>query len=65
MFIKSIVCGKGMKFKKIDIKGRGKMGIIKVPKCSIKLTLEEKHPIEYYKMLLKGDCPPGLGDLMK
>ena len=65
MWVKSIVCGKGILQKKIDIKGRGRMGIIKVPKCSIKLVLEEKHPQDYYKMLLKGECPPGTGDLLK
>jgi hypothetical protein len=41
------------------------MGVIKVPKCSIRLTLEEKHPLEYYKMLLKGDCPPGMAEMFK
>ena len=65
MFIKSIVCGKGIFQKKLDIKGRGKMGIIKVPKTKINLVLEEKHPQEYYKMLLKGECPPGMADLLK
>jgi len=32
MFVKSTICGKGLKFKKLDIKGRGKMGMIRVPK---------------------------------
>jgi len=44
MFIKSIVCGKAIGQKKIEIKGRGKMGVIMAPKVSIKVTLEEKHP---------------------
>lgn len=65
MFVKSIICGKAILFKKIDIKGRGKMGLIYVPKCTIKLVLEERHPQEYYKMLLKGECPTGFADLMK
>jgi ssDNA-binding Zn-finger/Zn-ribbon topoisomerase 1 len=65
LFVKTTVCGKGLMFKKIDVKGRGRMGFIKVPKCSVKITLEEKHPIEYYKMLLKGECPPGAADLFK
>lgn len=54
-----------MLFKKIDIKGRGRMGIIKVPECNMKLVLEEKHPLDYYKLLLKGECPPGMSDLLK
>ena len=65
LFVKSVICGKGILMKKIDIKGRGRMGIIHVPKCSIKLVLEEKHPVEFFKMILKGECPPGIGELMK
>jgi len=51
--------------KKLDIKGRSRMGIIRVPKCSVKLVLEEKHPQEYYKMLMKGNTPPGTSELLK
>jgi len=28
MFIKSVICGKAFLYKKVDIKGRGRMGII-------------------------------------
>ena len=65
MYIKSMVCGKGVLFKKIDIKGRGKMGMITVPKSTIKIVLEERHPIDYYKLLLKGQCPPGMGEMVR
>ena len=65
MFIKEIICGKGLLFKKMDIKGRSRMGIIRVPKSSIKVVLEEKPLIDYYKMMLKGDCPPQLAQLFK
>jgi hypothetical protein len=65
MFVKSIVCGKGLFFTKLDIKGRGKMGIIRVPKSSIKIVIEEKHPMDYYKLMLKGNCPPGMGEVLR
>lgn len=65
MFVKEVVCGKAFLFKKIDIKGRGRMGIIKVPKCHVKLTLEEKPLEEFYKMVLKGDTPPAFGTMIK
>ena len=52
MFVKSVICGKGFLMKKIDIKGRNRMGMIMVPKCSIKLVLEEKPLKDYYKMLV-------------
>lgn len=65
MFIKEIIVGKGIMMKKLDIKGRGRMGIIKVPKCSIRLVIEEKNPKDFYKMLLKGDCPIGVAEVFK
>ena len=65
MFIKTLTCGKALWFKKLDIKGRGRQGIIRVPKSSIKLVLEEKNPIDYYKMMLQGKTPPGLGNTFK
>jgi hypothetical protein len=61
MYIKTLICGKALWFKKIDIKGRSRQGIIRVPKSSMKIVLEEKHPIDYYKMILKGETPPGIG----
>ena len=65
MFVKEVVCGKGIKFKKIDIKGRGRMGKIKVPKCQVKLVLEERNPVDYYKMMLKGECSEGVADVFR
>ena len=54
LFVKSVICGKGFLFKKLEIKGRSRMGIRKVPKCSVKLVLEEKSVEDFYKMLLLG-----------
>lgn len=65
MFVKSIICGKGIMGKKIDIKGRGRHGIVKIPKCSIKIVLEEKTSEEWYKMVLRGDCPSGMANMLK
>lgn len=65
MFIKEIICGKGLLFKKMAIMGRSRMGIIRVPKSSIKVILEEKPLVDYYKMMLKGDCPPQMAQLLK
>ena len=62
MFIKSIICGKGILQKKIDIKGRGRMGIIRVPRCSVKLVLEEKPMEQFYRLMLTGKTPPGLAN---
>lgn len=65
LYVKSIICGKGTLFKKLDIKGRGRMGIIRVPKCTVKLVLEEKNPLDYYKMVLSGNTSPGLGQQIR
>jgi hypothetical protein len=65
MFVKSILCGKGIMFKKMNIMGRSRMGIIKVPKCSVKIVLEEKPLEDFYKLMLKGKSPPGIGHLFR
>lgn len=44
MFVKTSIVGKAIKMKKIDIKGRGRTGIIKVPVSQITITLEERSP---------------------
>ena len=65
MFVKSIIVGRGISHKKIDIKARGKYGTIKVPKSNLRLVLEEKNEADFYKMALKGESPPGMGDLFR
>ena len=65
MFVKTITVGKGLSHKKLDIKARGKMGVIRVPKSNLRLTLEEKSPGDFYKMLLKGEATPGLGHFFR
>jgi ribosomal protein L22 len=39
MFVKLAIVGKALHHKKIDIKGRGRQGTIKVPNSSITITL--------------------------
>jgi len=53
-FVKEVVVGKALSHKKVDIKGRGRMGTIKVPKSSLTIVLEEKSMSDYQKMILKG-----------
>jgi len=65
MYVKIIVCGKGIMGKMIDIKGRGKMGIRKIPKCSVKMIIEEKPLDEWYKLMVKGKCPRGTASVLK
>jgi ribosomal protein L22 len=52
MFVKSITVGRAQGPKKIDIKGRGKMGFIRAPITSICLTMEEKGPEDMFKMIM-------------
>ena len=42
MFVKTSIVGKALHHKKLDIKARGRTGVIKVPKSSLTITLEEK-----------------------
>jgi hypothetical protein len=65
LFVKSIICGKGLMYKKLDIKGRGRMGIIRVPKSSIKIVLEEKPIEQWYKLMIQGKCPAGMSNLLR
>lgn len=65
LFVKSVICGKSISHKKLDIKGRSRVGERKVPKCTVKLVLEEKPLEEFYKLLLIGKCPPALAIQMK
>jgi len=61
MFVKTITVGKSYSHKKIDIKGRGRHGMIHVPRCNIHIVMEERSLVDFYKMMLKGDSTPGLG----
>ena len=63
--MKTITVGKGLSHKKIDIKARGKHGIIKVPKSNLRLIMEEKGLEDFYKMLLKGEASPGLATFFR
>lgn len=65
LFVKSIICGKGFLLKKIDIKGRSRMGMIKKPKCSVSIVLEEKPMESFYEMIISGKCPPGAARQLK
>ena len=35
--------------------------MIHSPISSLRIVLEEKSPADYYKMMLKGECPPMMG----
>ena len=63
MFVKTSIVGRAISHKKIDIKGRGRHGIIRVPKCSIRITLEERSEADFYKMIIKGDTTPGMAHM--
>lgn len=60
LFVKECIVGKALGQKKMDIRARGKFGFIHQPKSSIRITLEEKPIEDFYKMLVKGECPPSL-----
>ena len=61
MFVKSVVLGKALGQKKMDIRARGKFGMIHAPISSITITLEEKSQADFYKMMVAGKTPPTMG----
>merc|ERR1712060_231285 len=65
MFVKTITVGGRHQFKKPDIKGRGRCGIIRVPECNMRVTLEEKSGAEFFKMSMKGETPPGVSAILR
>lgn len=52
MFVKTAIVNKAIDHKKIDIKARGKTGMIKVPRSSVTITLQEKSPQDFYKLIM-------------
>jgi ribosomal protein L22 len=65
MFVKTAITGKKQYGKKIDIKGRGRHGMITSHHSSVRIWLEEKNPADFYKMMLLGKAPPGIGWMMR
>ncbi len=65
MFVKEIVLGKALGQKKMDIRARGKFGIIHAPISSITVILEEKSTADFYKMMIAGKTPPALGHMFR
>lgn len=60
LFVKQSIVGRAISHKKIDIKGRGRHGVIRVPKCSLRIVLEERSEADFYKMIMKGESTPGM-----
>lgn len=65
LFVKECIVGRALGPKKMDIRARGKFGIMHAPKSSIRVVLEEKSPEDFYKMMIKGECPPSVGDMFR
>jgi len=61
LWVKTITVGRAQGPKTLDIKGRGKQGIIRAPKSSIRLVVEEKSASEMYKLVLQGKTPAAIG----
>ena len=65
LFVKEAVVGKGLGRPKIDIKAKAAFGIRRSPNCNLKIVLEEKPMKEFYKLILKGEAPPGIAFLQR
>ncbi|CDW87373.1 UNKNOWN [Stylonychia lemnae] len=65
LYVKECIVGKALGMKKLDIRGRGKMGMIHLPKSSIRITLEERPLEEFYKDLLKGNASPYIAHVFR
>lgn len=65
LWVKEAYVGKALNFKKLDIRARGKMGMIRVPKSKITVILEEKPFKELFKLMLMGQTPPAVAEAFR
>jgi large subunit ribosomal protein L22 len=54
LFVKEVVIGKALGQKKIDIKARGKYGMMHAPISHITVIVEEASPSDFFKLMIKG-----------
>lgn len=64
-YVSEAYVGKSYRGKKIDIKARGKNGVIRPPKTSVTIILEEKPLENVIKDALTGNSPPHIGKIMR
>ena len=65
LFVKYLIVGRKLGKKTMDIRAKGKYGIRVAPISSLTIKLEEISLKEFYKMSIKGNCPPGLAKVMR
>lgn len=65
LFVKECIVGKALGMRKMDIRARGKFGMIHLPKSSIRVVLEERSIEDFFKMLIKGECPATVGFIFR
>jgi len=65
MYVKTITVGGYFANKRPDIKGRGRTGIIRKPMSNMRVVMEEKTDVDFYKMMLKGETPVGLSTVLR
>lgn len=65
MWVKEVVLGKKLGPKKIDIKARGKFGMMHAPISHITVVLEEKSAADFYKMVVTGKTPAAVGHVFR
>jgi hypothetical protein len=65
MWVKEVVLGKKLGGKKMDIRARGKFGIIHAPISHITVILEERSPVDFYKQMITGNAPATLGYMFR
>jgi len=65
MWVKEVVLGKKLGPKKIDIKARGKFGMMHAPVSHITVVLEQKSAADFYKMVVSGKTPATVGHVFR
>ena len=65
MYVHTVTVGRQLLFKKPDIKGRGRCGVIRTEQTKLRLILSQKSPADFYEMVLKGETPVGVASVFR
>lgn len=57
LYVKECIVGRALGQVKMDIRARGKFGMIHAPICSLRIVLEEKPMEDFFKMVISGKTP--------
>jgi hypothetical protein len=65
MYVHTVTTGRKKQFDKMEFKGRGRMGRVRVESSTIRIILAQWSPDDFYEKVLMGETPPGVAHIFK